>query len=51
MPGAPTGVESVAKANAQQNIPVAIPAAMHPAATGGEPSIVPAAEQQPPSTK
>jgi hypothetical protein len=51
MPGAPTGVESVAKANGQQNIPVAIPTALQPAATGGDPSIVPAAEQHPPSTK
>ena len=48
MPGAPTGIESVANAN-KPNIPVGVPTASTP--TTGGPTVVPAAEQQPPNGK
>src|SRR4051812_48407032 len=50
MPGAPTGVESVAKSSSKQNMPVGTPTAL-PSINGGEPTIVPAAEQVPPNSK
>jgi hypothetical protein len=50
MPGAPTGIESVANANANKpNIPVGVPTSNTP--TTGGPTVVPAAEQQPPNGK
>jgi len=50
MPGAPTGVESIAKASSKQNIPVSTTTAL-PSINGGEPTVVPAAEQVPPNSK
>jgi hypothetical protein len=48
MPGAPTGVESVANAN-KPKIPVGVPTSSTP--TTGGPTVVPAAEQSPPNGK
>ena len=50
MPGAPTGIESVANANKNKpNIPVGVPISPTPAT--GTPTVVPAAEQSPPNGK
>ena len=50
LPGAPTGVESVANASKNKpNIPVGVPISSEPAT--GVPTVVPAAEQQPPNGK
>jgi hypothetical protein len=48
MPGAPTGVESLAKGSIP-NVPSVVPVSTPP--NSGEPTVVPAAEQQPPSGK
>ena len=50
MPGAPTGVESVANASKNKpNIPVGVPTSPTPAT--GAPTVMPAAEQSPPNGK